>query len=117
MSGGEQSAEFDHMGVVYIAGPMTGMPDFNYPAFFAAEKRLQAAGFGTLNPARAEGREYCRTWLDYMRAGIRDVAACDGIALLPGWQDSRGAALEAHVARSLDLPVKPLDDWLREVAA
>lgn len=97
---------------IYIAGPMTGLPEFNYPAFFAAEKRLRAGGFDALNPARAEGREGCKSWLDYMRAGIRDVADCDGIALLPGWQASRGAALEAHVARSLDLPVKLLDEWL-----
>jgi hypothetical protein len=47
-----------------------------------------------------------------MRAGLRDVADCDGVALLPGWGDSRGAALEAHVARSLDLPVKSLAEWL-----
>lgn len=101
---------------VYIAGPMTGLPDFNYPAFFEAEKELQEQGHETLNPARAEGRQKCTTWLDYMRAGLRDVADCDGIALLDGWQDSRGAALEAHVARTLDLPVKPLDHWLEEEA-
>jgi hypothetical protein len=97
---------------LYIAGPMTGYPEFNYPAFYAAETALRKAGFDTLNPARSEGREGCKSWLDYMRAGLRDVADCDGVALLPGWEDSRGAALEAHVARSLDLPVRMVDEWL-----
>jgi hypothetical protein len=91
---------------------MTGLPEFNYPAFFRAARALEERGFDTINPARAEGREGCSSWVDYMRAGLRDVADCVGVALLPGWGASRGAALEAHVARSLDLPVKALDDWL-----
>ena len=101
---------------LYIAGPMTGYPEFNYPAFFRAAEQLQAVGIETINPARTDGREGCREWLDYMRASLIDVAACDGIATLPGWQDSRGAALEVHIARSLDLPVRPVEAWL-EVAA
>jgi hypothetical protein len=101
---------------LYIAGPMTGLPEFNYPAFYRAAEALAAKGFDTINPARADGREGCRSWLDYMRASLRDVADCDGIAVLPGWGESRGAALEVHIARSLDLPVKRLDEWL-EVAS
>lgn len=97
---------------VYIAGPMSGLPDFNYPAFNDAEQRLRKHGHDPINSARLDGREGCRTWLDYMRAALRDVADCDGIALLDGWQESRGAALEAHVGRSLDLPVKPYAQWL-----
>ena len=97
---------------VYVAGPMTGLPDFNYPAFFAAADALLEAGHEPINPARKDGREGCSSWLDFMRAGLRDVADCDGVALLPGWSESRGAGLEAHVARSLDLPVQPLSTWL-----
>lgn len=101
---------------LYIAGPMTGLPEFNYPAFFDAARRLEAVGVEPINPARVAGREGCSSWLDYMRASLRDVAECDGIAVLPGWQDSRGAALEVHIARSLDLPVRPVEAWLEEVA-
>lgn len=97
---------------VYIAGPMTGLPDFNYPAFFKAAVDLRTAGHFPINPARADGREGCRDWLDYMRASLRDIADCDGIATLHGWGESRGAALEVHIARSLDLPVRPLSEWI-----
>lgn len=101
---------------LYIAGPMSGLPEFNYPAFFAAEKALRQAGYETINPARTEGREGCKTWQDYMRAGVRDVADSDGVALLPGWQDSRGAVAERDLARSIDLSVEPLAYWLTEAA-
>ena len=99
---------------LYIAGPMTGLPEFNYPAFFTAAADLGMTGFETINPARKEGREGCKTWLDFMRASLRDLADCDGVAYLPGWGESRGAALEVHIARSLDLPVKPVAVWVVE---
>lgn len=63
---------------VYIAGPMTGYPDFNYPAFFAAQDALIGVGHEPINPARSEGREDCTTWLDFMRAALRDLAGSDG---------------------------------------
>lgn len=96
---------------VYIAGPMTGLPDFNYPAFFSAEHQLRDLGLSPINPARCDGREGCTSWLDYMRAALRDVAAADGIALLPGWQNSRGAAIEKRLGDDLGLDVRPLADW------
>jgi hypothetical protein len=43
------------------------------------------------------------------RAASRDA---DGIALLPGWERSRGANLERHVALALELPVETIDTWL-----
>lgn len=101
---------------IYIAGPMTGLPEFNYPAFFAASERLAAAGHEPINPARTEGRDGCRGWLDFMRASLRDIADCDGIATLPGWQDSRGAALEVYIAQSLGLPVMSVPAWTEDAA-
>lgn len=97
---------------IYIAGPMTGYPEFNYPAFFAAEQALRDLGYETINPARSEGRDGCKSWVDYMRAAIRDVADADAIALLPGWQDSRGAAVEYRLGHDLGYDVRPLDEWL-----
>lgn len=101
---------------IYIAGPMSGRPEFNYPAFFRAAEALTAAGHEPINPARTEGRENCKTWLDYMRAALRDIADADSIATLDGWEHSRGAYLEVEIATQLDLPVRPVEAWL-EVAA
>lgn len=97
---------------VYIAGPMTGIEDLNYPAFNHAAALLEQAGFKPINPARMEGREDCTTWLDFMRAAVRDVADADGVALLPGWSNSRGARLELRLAGELGLDYRPLADWL-----
>lgn len=97
--------------VLYIAGPMTGLPEFNLPAFDAAESALRAVGYGVQNPAR-HGVSPDKTWEDYMRRDLADVLTVDGIALLDGWWNSRGASLEVHVAKALSVPIAPLADWL-----
>lgn len=97
---------------VYIAGPMTGLPDLNFRAFFDAEAELLRAGYEPLNPARNE----CTGWLPCMRAALRQIAECDGLALLPGWQNSTGATIERNLVLSLDLPVRTIDSWLEAAA-
>jgi len=89
---------------VYIAGPMTGLPGYNYPAFNAAAKRLRELGFEVENPAENPDPA-CGTWLGYMRMAIRQLALCDSLVLLPGWQDSRGARIEQQLAAELGLLV------------
>lgn len=98
--------------IVYVAGPMTGLPEYNYPAFNAAAEHLTAAGHRVLNPAR-HGLVDGWTWQDYMRAALIDVATAEGVALLPWWQTSKGARLERHVTTTLDLDVRPIAEWLR----
>lgn len=101
---------------LYVAGPMTGLPDFNYPAFYKAEEQLRAAGYEVENPARNElkGRpEGEPMWLSFMRMSLVQISRVDGIALLPGWGDSEGAKLEAHIGQGLKLPVRYLGVWLR----
>ena len=92
---------------IYIAGPMTGYEDYNYPAFFAAEARFRDAGWEVLNPAR-HPTDWITSDMDpdvvraaYMKMDIEDVMAADAIALLPGWQASKGANVELAVARIL----------------
>jgi hypothetical protein len=94
---------------LYIAGPMTGLPEFNYPAFNAAEGMLKAAGYEVLNPARQpDGMEYA----DYLAFALADVFACDGIALLPYWDESPGANAEVALADALKKDASELGVWL-----
>ena len=92
--------------IVYIAGPMMGVPGFNYPAFNAAEDHLRAIGHMPINPARHGVDERARdwTWVDFMRRTIRDVTNADAIHLLDGWEGSRGAQLEVTIADALGMP-------------
>lgn len=96
---------------LYIAGPMTGLPELNYPAFHEAETRLQAVGYDTLNPARNQppGEP---SWLAFMRMSLVQIAQADGLALLPDWETSKGARIEHDLSISIGLDVKPLNHWL-----
>ena len=103
-------------GRIYIAGPMTGLPDFNYPAFHAEAQRLRNAGWHVENPAENPPPP-CGSWAGYMRLALAQLVTCDSIAMLPGWTASRGAKLEHQVALQLGLavvyhappPYKPAD--------
>lgn len=97
---------------IYICGPMSGLPDLNFPAFYAAEDQLKRAGYAVLNPADRAGRVKNQPWEWYLRRGILDVCRADGIALLPGWENSRGAQLEMHVANQLAMPSTTVDGWV-----
>lgn len=101
--------------IIYVAGPMTGYPEFNYPAFIAAAQALRDLGHDVLNPVDSEmyndtGKP--QTWDWYMRHALRMVLDAEAVALLPGWQVSRGAQLEHEVASALGLPRFPLRAWL-----
>jgi hypothetical protein len=92
--------------VIYVSGPMTGLPDFNFPAFQEAAAALRAKGGVVVNPAELDGRDTGpMTWEDYLRRDIRALMDCTHIALLPGWEGSRGARLEAHIAAALGMEV------------
>lgn len=91
---------------IYIAGPMAGIPEFNAPAFHAEAARLRALGYEVENPADVKLADGA-TWSDYMRADLPLLLKCDTVVLLPGWNHSRGARLEAHLARELGLHVVP----------
>lgn len=92
------------MSRIYIAGPMTGLPDFNYPAFHEAAKRLRALGHEVLNPAENPVPP-CGTWVGYMRMALAQLVECECVALLPGWADSKGAVIERNLAQALFMEV------------
>jgi hypothetical protein len=98
---------------VYISGPMTGLPENNYPAFHAAEDELAALGFEVVNPARNEHPDP-PTWENFMRLAIPQVCECDMVCLLPGWSDSKGAQMEANIGSRLGMACVPLKRILSE---
>lgn len=85
---------------IYIAGPMTGLPDLNFPAFNTCAANLRAQGWQVENPAE-HGIQEGATWSDYLRHDFAQLASCQAIYLLPGWQNSKGALLELHIAQAL----------------
>ena len=105
---------------IYIAGPMSGVQDWNFPAFFEAERQLLELGHEVINPAHNDGATYDEalasanagkhSWNWYMRRDLTNLITCDAVCLLPDWKSSKGASLEVNVAKSLDMPLYILRD-------
>lgn len=89
---------------VYVAGPMTGIPEFNFPAFNAKAKELRDQGFQVVNPAEHGVHDWA-TWEDYLRYDLAQMATCGAIYFLPGWEKSKGARFESSIARMLKFEI------------
>jgi hypothetical protein len=116
---------------IYLAGPMTGIPEFNYPAFHAAAAQLRAEGHEVFSPAEADNRRHgvdiskgnatgdpkqaaAEHGFDRRIALAEDLAwicaEADAIAVLPGWENSKGANAELATAYALGLHVMLLKE-------
>jgi hypothetical protein len=91
--------------VIYIAGPMTGYPDWNYPAFAKKAAELRALGHEVISPAELHPADPSVPWDWYLRRDLAELVKCTGIQLLKGWNYSKGAKLEHHVAKSLGMDI------------
>ncbi|ENF4930158.1 TPA: DUF4406 domain-containing protein [Escherichia coli] len=87
---------------IYIAGPMTGYPDYNRAAFNAKASELMAEGHIVLNPAVLPGG-LCQS--EYMDICLAMVRSADAIYLLNRWEESVGARAEHALAEKLGLTV------------
>jgi len=88
----------------YIAGPMTGRADLNFPLFHAVAAHYRKLGWHVVNPAEINV-DPAAGWLACMRADIKQLVDCDTIVMLPGWSSSKGASLEHHIAMHLGMHV------------
>lgn len=98
---------------------MTGIPHFNFPSFFEAERELEDAGWNVHNPARVDQEHGEGSKADgvpdhpityYMQRDLPLVCKSHAIFALPGYKKSRGASLEIKVALELDIPVYSWED-------
>lgn len=118
------------MPTIYLSGPMTGIPHFNFPLFDNAKRALQAFGWHVISPADHD-RATCPGMEDAAGFTIGDVATfaqatgfdlraalawdvgqitekCNAIAMLPGWTASSGARTELAAAIHADIDVYQL---------
>jgi len=107
---------------VYVAGPMRGIPEFNFPAFFAAADKLRGDGFAVFNPAERDNEHHGTDISKGNHTGDESQATkehgfdlrvalhedlsficleASHIAMLPGWENSKGATAERAVAIAL----------------
>ncbi len=109
------------MKVVYIAGPMRGIPNFNFPAFDKAKAELEGMGYRVISPADLDreagidGSDDLSGLLPERQDSLlrdcirRDVLAiineCDGLYVMRGWENSRGCAVEIALAKFLGLEI------------
>ena len=104
------------MTIHYLAGPMTGYPEFNYPAFTAAAENLRAQGMTVVSPHELHDGDTTQHWTHYLRRDLHALLDCDALVLLPGWEKSRGATLEAAIAESLEMPRHTIGELIEGVA-
>ncbi len=110
---------------LYLAGPMTGHPDLNFPAFHAAAASLRALGHDIVSPAEINGgadelvacaamspEQQKAHWKACMRKDIAHLVTCEGVVLLPGWLGSRGARQEHSIAIGIEMPTYSLIEAL-----
>ena len=111
----------------YLAGKMSGIPQFNFPLFDRVADALRERGLTIVSPAELDdpetrkaalaspdgapggGSSNGETWGDFLARDVKLIAdEVDGVICLPGWTDSKGAVLETFVAVLCGKPVYEL---------
>jgi hypothetical protein len=87
---------------LYLSGPMTGLPEHNFPAFIDYAEGLRARGYEVVSPAEMPE---CDSYEDYLRMDIQAILGVEALAVLPGWSNSKGCFYEVTVALAIGIPV------------
>lgn len=88
--------------VIYIAGPMTGMPNFNREAFFRKQMSLRLGGWTVISPHVLPSGLKDTNYMDICLAMVRSA---DAVYMLSNWERSQGAYCEYVLAKKLGLDI------------
>lgn len=105
--------------LVYIAGPIANTTDF-CERFKAAGLEVAQLGYQPVCPIELNGidensrKEDAENRRMYLKRDIVALIECDGIYLLRGWENSRGARLEKLIADGLDMFILYQDEGERD---
>lgn len=80
---------------------MTGLVGYNRHNFNKAAEYLRKAGHEVRNPACLD--QDWTSYEDYIEVGLTMLRQCDAIVVLPGWEDSKGVAMEVEVAKQSNM--------------
>jgi len=94
---------------IYICGKVTGDTNY-YEKFLKEENRLFINGYEPYNPTAVISPN--AEWQKAMQTAIRLMLLCDGVSLLPDWKKSKGAKIEARLARELGMDVRDSGKWI-----
>ena len=109
--------------VVYIAGPMRGLPESNYPQFENVARFLRSEGWYVCSPVEigsafgtADELNANPTRLAVAMEAERDAlrTSCDAILLLPGWERSKGTRAELIIALEKNLEIITFCDLMQK---
>ena len=108
---------------LYVIGPVTGKPSLNIAEFSRVKEALRIAGHKARIPHEFVDIEW--SWHDAMRISIREMLRFrrlntpmfpshryDAIAMLDGWEESKGARIEHDLAEALGIECRPWREWL-----
>lgn len=89
---------------IYVAGPISNMPNLNKKAFAKTTKKLRKHGFIVFNPHELCKGIPAKKWKKCMRICIKKLMDADMVVLLDGWDKSRGASIENNLATAIGIP-------------
>lgn len=123
---------------VYVSGPMTGLPMFNFPSFDAVADVYRSQGYKVFSPADNDRKRWAEIGVDditqvpgFVAGNVAEYSAAahdistevlyrddfnfivneaDLFVMLPGWEKSTGARYERALAEALNIPIVLVDD-------
>lgn len=102
--------KFKNDPILYLAGPMSGLPGHNHAEFNRIASLLRERGRCVQNPAECDGGSTNKSWGFYMRRTLSMLLLSDEVVCLPGWRGSRGATIEVKLALDLGMIVGEIID-------
>lgn len=105
---------------VYLSGPITGKPNDNIEEFEKYKQKFKNLNYEVVNPHDLFTREFVDdlnrklenkeiTFEEYhdtfMRTDIKAMMDCDFVAVLNGYENSKGANIEVYIARNINMPI------------